>query len=203
MKKLLIIIIALLPLNVFASEGLEGSLSVGEIAADFSLPNPDGENISLYEELAKGPVVVSFYRGGWCPVCNRQLQEFQVNLSKIEEAGAKLIAISPETPSNSEKTAVKNLLKFEVLSDKGNELARKYGIIWQVPESDREGFSEWLKSTTGQTLEEFNNHEGYELPVPATFVIGRDKIVKYAFKDIDYKKRADINEVLEILENLN
>ncbi|PIR37107.1 MAG: hypothetical protein COV35_10945 [Alphaproteobacteria bacterium CG11_big_fil_rev_8_21_14_0_20_39_49] len=203
MKKLLIILIALLPLNVFADSDLEGSLSVGEIAADFSLPNPDGKNISLYEELAKGPVVVSFYRGGWCPVCNRQLQEFQVNLSKIEDAGAKLIAISPETPSNSEKTAVKNLLKFEVLSDNGNELARKYGIIWQVPESDREGFSEWLKSTTGQTLEEFNNHEGYELPVPATFVIGKDKIVKYAFKDIDYKKRADINEVLETLKNLN
>jgi len=202
-KKLLIILIALLPLNVFADSDLEGSLSVGEIAADFSLPNPDGKNISLYEELAKGPVVVSFYRGGWCPVCNRQLQEFQVNLSKIEDAGAKLIAISPETPSNSEKTAVKNLLKFEVLSDNGNELARKYGIIWQVPESDREGFSEWLKSTTGQTLEEFNNHEGYELPVPATFVIGKDKIVKYAFKDIDYKKRADINEVLETLKNLN
>lgn len=203
MKKIFILVIILLPFNSLASTRLEGSLSVGQKAADFSLPNPDGEHISLYEKLLEGPVIVSFYRGGWCPICNRQLQSFQQNISKIEELGAQLIAISPETPSNSEKTAAKNFLKFDVLSDKGNEVAKKYGIIWIIPESDREGFSKWLEDSSGQTLSQFNGSQGYELPVPATFVIGSDKIVRYAFKDVDYKKRADMDEVLKTLQNLS
>ena len=156
MKKLILIFTLLFSFNAYSNNSLEGSLSVGQKAADFSLPNPDDKYISLYEELLKGPVILTFYRGGWCPICNRQLQEFQVNLQKINDLGGQLIAISPETPSNSEKTAVKNYLKFEVLSDKGNKLAQKYGIIWEIPSSDREGFSKWLKSNHGQSLKDYN-----------------------------------------------
>jgi peroxiredoxin len=202
MKNLLIILFILLPLYVLAQNNLDNSLSVGQKAADFSLPNADGEKVSLYEQLEKGPVIVSFYRGGWCPICNRQLDSFQQHLSKFEELGATLIAISPETPSNTERTATKNLLKFEVLSDKGNAVARKYGIIWNIPESDREGFSKWLEESTGQTLEEFNDYDGYELPVPATFVIATDGVVKYSFKDVNYKNRADINDIISTLKIL-
>lgn len=178
------------------------SLRVNDSAKDFTLPLARGGTLTLSEALAEGPVVLSFYRGGWCPVCNMQLRSFQEILPKIEAQGAQLIAVSPETPDNAELTMVETELTFPVLSDEGNKVARNYGILWEVPEGDREGFAKWLKETTGRTLPDYNDQDGYELPVPATFVIAQDGTIVYAFVDPDYRNRADNADVLKALRGL-
>ena len=116
--------------------------------------------------------------------------------------GAELVAISPEKPESAQDTVLKNEVEFEILSDVGNVVTRRYDLLWEVPEDKREGFSDWLKGETGKTLSEFNGIEEYELPIPATFVIAQDGTVVYVFKDEDYKKRAKIEDILEALENL-
>lgn len=174
-----------------------------EKAIDFILPAADGTSVRLHDLLEKGPVVLSFYRGGWCPVCNEQLQSFQEILPNIQDAGAALVAVSPEMPEHAADTALGNELDFYVLSDKNNTVARGYGLIWEVPEDAREGFSNWLKETTGRSLADYNAAEGYELPVPATFVIAPDGAIVYSFIDPDYRKRADNADILDALGRLH
>lgn len=180
----------------------ESVLKVGDKSPNFTLPNADGNAVELFQALKNGPVILSFYRGGWCPVCNDQLYAFQQILPEFEELGAQLIAISPEKPESAQDTAVKNELTFEVLSDEGNKVARAYDLIWSVPEKDREKFSEWLKGTTGKTLAEYNGIDNYELPIPATFVIAMDATIAFVFKDKDYKNRAKNEDIIKALENL-
>lgn len=205
MKKMIYsitLLIVLIPMIGGSKEFLQDSLAVGDVAQDFTLPNAIGGTRSLSDFLKQGPVVLTFYRGGWCPVCNRQLRELQQHLPKIQELGANLVAVSPEIPTESDITQTKNKLDFEVLSDTGNVVARQYGITWEVPEEDRQGFASWLKETTGKTLEDYNARPGYELPVPATFVIQKDGRIAFAFKDIDYRKRANPEEILKTLERI-
>tara|TARA_B100001989_G_scaffold219426_1_gene171372 strand:+ start:1235 stop:1873 length:639 start_codon:yes stop_codon:yes gene_type:complete len=177
-------------------------MCVGDYAPDFVLPNAYNEPRKLSKLLEHGPVVLSFYRGGWCPICNEQLYEYQQNLDKFKKYNASLVAVSPEKPENANDTAVRNSLKFEVLSDYGNNIARMYDLIWVIPEEDHEGFNEWIKSETNKSLAEFNGLESYELPIPATFVIGRDGKIAYMFRDEDYKNRAPLEEIFKALEGL-
>lgn len=179
-----------------------GIIGVGDTAPDFVLPNAHNEARRLSTMLEQGPVVLSFYRGGWCPICNEQLQAYQENLDKFKELGATLVAVSPEKPENGNDTAVRNSLKFEVLSDYGNNIARSYDLIWRIPEEQYEGFKAWLKNKTNQTLAEFNGLEGNELPIPATIIIGRDGKIAYMFRDEDYKNRAPLDEIFKALEGL-
>lgn len=182
--------------------GHVSSIGIGDTAPDFELPNADGEMRTLYEFLENGPVILSFYRGGWCPICNDQLYAYQQILPEFEELGARLVAISPEKPESAQDTMSKNYVSFEVLSDEGNVVARQYDLLWTVPEEKREEFSTWLKGETGKTLAEFNGVENYELPIPATFVIAQGGKVVYVFKEEDYKKRAKNEDIINALENL-
>tara|TARA_R110001592_G_scaffold27763_26_gene102958 strand:- start:16526 stop:17209 length:684 start_codon:yes stop_codon:yes gene_type:complete len=180
----------------------DGALIVGSQAPDFTLPNMDGKVRRLSDMLQRGPVVLSFYRGGWCPYCNDQLYAYQQILPEFQDLGAELVAVSPEEPKSAQDTALKNEVEFEILSDHGNKVSRLYDLLWHVPEEKREKFSTWLKGETGKTLEEFNGIDDYELPIPATFVIAQDGTIVYVFKDEDYKKRAKIEDIIEALKNL-
>ena len=202
MRAFLCLCLLLIATPVFATP-LENSAAVGDTAKNFTLPDANGNSITLYDRLKEGSVVLSFYRGGWCPVCNIQLHGYQERLAEIEKLGATLIAISPETPSNAEVTMVKHNLTFTVLSDQGNHVASEYGILWAVPEEGRENFSKWLEDSAGKTLEDYNAQAGYELPVPATFVIDPNGSITYAFADVDYKNRADIDDILAALAAIN
>lgn len=177
-------------------------IKVGMKAPDFTLPDANGNPKNLYEFLKEGPVILSFYRGGWCPVCNDQLYAYQQILPEFEELGAQLVAVSPEKPQSAQDTASKNYITFEVLSDEGNKISRLYDLLWTVPEDKRPEFSQWLKGETGKTLEEFNGVDNYELPIPATFVIAQDGTVVFVFKDEDYTKRAKNEDIMEALKNL-
>ena len=172
------------------------TLKPGDKAIDFTLPNATGDRVNLQQLLNKGAVVVSFYRGGWCPYCNLELRALQQYLPQIKALGANLIAISPETPDNSLSTAEKNELTFEVLSDVGNKVAREYGLVFALPETLRgvyEGFNIDLPAHNGDRT--------FELPIPATYVIAADGTVLYSFADPDYTKRLDPEEIINALQN--
>lgn len=177
---------------------LDKAINLGDKAPDFTLGNAVGESVTLYEELAKGPVILTWYRGSWCPYCNLQLHDYQAHLSEIRASGAQLIAVSPELPDSALTWQEKNALEFAVLSDLGNKVAREYGIVYRIPEAISEGYV-----AGGRTdLTKFNGDDSLELPLAVTYVIGMDGTVEYAFVDADYRKRAETTEVVAFVSQL-
>ncbi|MGK7910889.1 MAG: peroxiredoxin-like family protein [Synechococcus sp.] len=176
---------------------LEAAISSGSTAPDFTLPNATGTTIQLSQLLSQGPVVLSFYRGQWCPYCNLELRALQQAFPDISAAGATLVAISPQTPDNSLSTVEKNELTFEVLSDVGNRVARDYGLVFQLPENLRPIYTGF-----GIDLPAHNGDETFELPIAATYVIATDGTVAHAFVDADYTKRLDPADIAAALRAL-
>ncbi len=169
----------------------------GEAAPDFALPNALGETVSLSELLRGSAVVLTFYRGHWCPYCSGQLELLQDHLSEFEVRGGRLVAISPQTPDNSLSTRETLGLGYEVLSDLGNEAARRYGIAFRVPEVFRTAYAR-----LDVDLPNFNGDDSFELPVPATYVIGRDGTIAFAHIDADYTRRAEVPSILGALREV-
>lgn len=181
-----------------AETGLtEKALKVGGKSPNFRLPNAQGGTFELSTQLSKGPVVVTFYRGGWCPFCDLTLRAYQANLSEIRLLGADLVAISPQTEDYSMSAAEKKGLKFPVLSDLHNAVAREYGIVFQLTAAWRE-----LQTKFGNPMPKFNGDESWELPVPATFVLDRHGTVRLRHVDPDYRRRLEPEEILRSLRAL-
>ena len=180
-----------------ASHTGESAVTVGEIAPDFTLPAATGAAVTLNSKLTEGPVILSFYRGGWCPFCNLELQALQASLPEIRALGASLIGISPETPDNSMTTAEKHQLEFDVLSDIGNKTARDYGLIFTVYEEMRPLYLKW-----GLDVPASNGDNSWELPVPATYVIDSNRVARAAHVDKDYTKRMEPEQIMTALRNL-
>ena len=178
---------------------LDKAINLGDKAPDFTLPDALGNSVSLYDELAKGPVILTWYRGSWCPYCNIQLHDYQQSLSNIEAAGAQLMAVSPELSDSALTWKEKNELEFIVLSDVGNEVAREYGIVYRIPKGIEGGYVAGGRND----LTEYNGDDSLELPLAVTYVIGTDGTVEYAFVDADYRKRAETSEVVEFVEQLS
>lgn len=181
-----------------AEAAVGSALGVGAEAPDFALPTADGGTLRLGEALAEGPVVLTFYRGAWCPYCNQSLRQFQEALPLIEAAGARLVAVSPQTPDGSTEMEQAQSLTFPVLSDVGNEVSRDYGLVFEVSEEVRERYR-----ASGIDLPAINGADSWELPVPATYVIDRDGTVRYAFIEADYTQRASPRAVVEALRSLS
>ena len=175
----------------------EKSLSKGDKMPNFALPNAVGEEVTLESLLSKGAVVISFYRGGWCPYCNMELRALQQALPEIETKGATLVAISPETPDTSLSTKEKNELSFEVLSDRGNQLARQLGLVFTLPESLRPIYNNF-----GIDIPAHNGDSSFELPLPATYVLAAEGTVLYGFADADYTERLDPSKIVKALDNV-
>ena len=169
----------------------ESALSVGEIAPNFTLPDATGEVFNLHDKLNEGPLVLSFYRGGWCPFCNLELQAIQALLPEIKALGANLVGISPETPDNSMTTVEKHQLQFDVLSDVGNKTARDYGLIFTVYEEMRPLYLKW-----GLDIPTSNGDDSWELPIPATYIIDSNGVARVAHVDKDYTKRMEPDQIL-------
>jgi peroxiredoxin len=170
-------------------------LRVGDRAPAIVLENAKGESVDVGGLLKHGPVIVTFYRGGWCPYCNLQLKAFQEVLPDIGALGASLVAISPEKADDTLSTAEKNALTFEVLSDVGQKVGRAFGLVYEFTDELRSayhGFGLDIPSRNGAPGE-------WALPVSATYVIDRHGIVIYAYTDVDYRDRADPRDVLKIL----
>ena len=174
--------------------GLETkALKAGDAAPDFVLPDANGHAVSLAQRLAAGPVVLKFYRGGWCPYCNLDLRAWQKALPAIAAAGGQLVAVSPESPDNSLTTAEKNALAFSVLSDAGARVAARYRLAFQLSPALKA-----LYQKRGRDLADWNGGD-WTLPVPATFVIGADGRIVLAHVDADYRSRLEPSEAIAVL----
>jgi len=170
-------------------------LKVGDRAPAIVLRNAKGAAVDVATLLEKGPVIVTFYRGGWCPYCNLELRAYQQILPDIVAAGASLVAISPEKPDDTMSTAEKNGLSFEVLSDVGQSVGRAFGLVYEFTEELKNayhGFNLDIPTRNGTPGE-------WALPVSATYVIDRGGSIIHAHTDVDYRDRADPRDVLEVL----
>lgn len=170
------------------------ALQPGASAPALTLPDATGQAVSLAALWAQGPLVVVFYRGGWCPYCSLGLREWQRLLPQIKAKGATLVAVSPQTPDNSLSTAQKSALEFTVLSDSTLEAARGFGVLFDMsPELVA------LYQGMGNDLPLINGNGRWALPVPATYVVGKGGVVTYAHIDADYSQRAEPAQVLATL----
>jgi peroxiredoxin len=180
-----------------ASFALEAAAGVESLAPDFRLPDVKGNPVSLTDLLRQGPVVLTFYRGGWCPYCNIQLRAYQAVLPQVAAWGAQLVAISPQLPDQSLSTAQTDELTFDVLSDVGNHAARRFGLVYALPEELRAALRSNSKALPG-----INGDDSWELPVPATYVIAQDGRITLAYIEVDYRKRLGPEAILDALRSL-
>ncbi len=173
------------------------SLKVGDRVPAFTLPNVQGRSISSEQFLKNGPLVISFYRGSWCPYCNLELMALQRSYPQIKNIGAQLVAISPEKPEKAEVSVGKHGLSFEVLSDAGNKVARQFGLVFTL---DKTLQPLYLKA--GNDLPAYNGDESWEIPLPVTYVVDRDGTIAHAFVDPDYTKRLDPLEIIKAVKEM-
>jgi peroxiredoxin len=169
----------------------------GDAAPEFTLKDPDGNPVSSRERLARGPLVISFYRGIWCPYCNLELQALQAALPDIATRGASLVAISPQTAPNSRKSQRENKLGFPILSDVRSEVANAFGIRFALPDYLVELYKGFKND-----LPVFNDDPSWVLPMPARYVIGTDGTIAYSEVNPDYTQRPDPSELLPVLDRL-
>ena len=175
----------------------EECLRVGMRPLDFTLPNQRGEPVNLQARLDRGPVIISFFRGMWCPYCSLELKSLQEALPAFRAAGASLLAISPQTQAQSTATADQFALGFDVLSDAGNRVAASFGLVFSLPEMLRPIYKNF-----GFDIPAFNGDESYELPMAATYVLDRSGLIRLAFADTDYTKRLEPQEIIDCLKSL-
>lgn len=174
------------------------ALAAGDRAPRFALPSATGRTVSLDDLLADGPVVLTFYRGAWCPYCNIALRGLQQRHADITARGARLVAVSPQVPDESLTLVEKHGLAFDVLSDVGSGTAGQYGLAFDLPDDlaavyDRLGFE----------LERVNGGHPRTLPLPATYVIDRGGVIRWAFVATDYTTRAEPSDILAALDALS
>jgi peroxiredoxin len=195
MKKLLLFsFLSFFALMVIAQEAPEG-LFINSKAPDFKAKDQHGKDIRLKDVLKQGPVVLVFYRGHWCPFCNRQLKKLEDSLQFIRDKGATLIAVSPEKPENISKTVEKTGAEYPILHDEGLKIMKAYEVEFEVQENTINRYR-----NTGIDLEKINAKDWKFLPVPAIYIIDKESTITYRFFDTDYKKRPSVQEILKNLK---
>ncbi|MCP1104106.1 AhpC/TSA family protein [Serratia nevei] len=181
-----------------ASGIAERALKVGDAAPGFTLPDGENRLCASAALLANGPLVVSFYRGIWCPYCTLDLQALQAALPVITQRGAQLVAISPQDQAHNRQAARDHDLTFPLLSDAGNRLAAQFGLRYRLPDALIALYQQRL----GLSLAQFNQDDSWTLPLPARFVIARDGRIAYAEAHADYTRRPEPQALLSVLERL-
>jgi peroxiredoxin len=182
--------------DVVSQNVIANAKNNGDVAADFTLTNATGKEVQLSDYLKKGPVVLTWYRGGWCPYCNMTLHYLQEQLPNIQLKGANLLALTPELPDKSISTTEKHQLQFEVLSDVGNKVAKQFGIVFKLTDAVAEIYQK------GFDLHGFNGDESDELPLAATYVIDQNGVIVYTFLDAEYTRRAEAKDILAALDSI-
>jgi peroxiredoxin len=169
----------------------ESNLRARARAPVFELRDHNGKNVSSVDLLAKGRLVICFFRGRWCPFCVGQLEAMNAVLSQIEQAGASMVAISPQTVQQSFFMADQHKLRFPLLSDAGNQVARQFGLVYRVPD-----YQQAIYRRAFVNLPFANGDESWELPIPATYVLDRHGMVQYASVNEDYTERPEPMAIL-------
>lgn len=192
MKALLSLCICILMTLTLSAQFAPKGLNLNDKAPDFTARDQHGKNISLSAELKKGAVVLVFYRGQWCPYCNRQLKQLEDSVSLIRNKGAKVVTITPEVQENIEKTIMKTRASYSILHDKGLQIMRSYDVAFKVDDKTIESYKKYgidFMAANGQ-------ENGANLPVPAVYVISMEGRIIYKYLDTDYRKRASVKEIL-------
>jgi peroxiredoxin len=170
-------------------------LRIGEKAADFELPDHNGKIVSSANLLANGRLVISFIRGRWCPFCVGQMEAMNIALAQMARCGASFVAISPQTVRQSFFMHDQHKLGFPLLSDSDNKVARQFGLTYQVNDEQQAVYRRAFVN-----LPFANGDEVWELPIPATYILDRDRTVFYASANEDYTERPEPDEIVDILE---
>ena len=175
---------------LLAQEAPEG-LFIASKAPDFKAKDQNGKEVRLKDLLKQGKVVLIFYRGQWCPYCNKQLKRLEDSLQLITDKGATLIAITPEKPESISKTIEKTGVKYSILFDEGLKIMKAYDVEFEVPENTLTRYR-----NGGLDIEANNGTNGKYLPVPAVYIIDKESNITYRFFDADYKKRPSVQEIV-------
>lgn len=183
---------------LFASGAASRALKAGDIAPSFVLSDPEGNPVRSEDLLLAGPLVVQFFRGGWCPYCKMELQSLQTALPSFRNFGATLVAISPQSTVHGRESVRDNKLDFPILSDPRNSIAAAFGVRFELP-------AELIALYRGfdNDLPAINGDNSWTLPIPARFVIGRDRLIRYAEINPDYTRRPDPQDLVSVLRSLN
>jgi len=172
----------------------KNALKTGAQFPNFNLPNTNQIRTNLID-FKTDFLVISFYRGGWCPYCNLELNALQAILPELKALNTNLIAITPETPDNSLTTKEKNKINFPVLSDLNNEYAKSLGLVFKMPNDLIEVYKQF-----NLNIEQHNGNDNYELPMPATYVLDKNRKVIYSFVSEDYTERAEPSFILDLIK---
>ncbi len=183
--------------GLIASGQAQRALTAGDQAPDFDLLGSDRKTVSSRDLLAKGPIILTFFRGFWCPYCNSDLADLEMARLEIEKHGASLVAVSQQTAANNRISQRANNLGFPVLSDKGGALAHEFGIRWDVPDKLK-----LVHKDVGADLEALNGDDSWSLPMPARYVVDQDGIIAYSEVNLDYTQRSEPLNVFPVLKAL-
>ena len=176
----------------------DNALQVGAKVSNFSLNNHSAEQVELADLLNNGPVIISFYRGNWCPYCNLELKALNDYLPQFKTQSAQLVAISPQLPDETLSTTQKNDLEFDVLCDVSNKVAEQFGLLFTLDERIQALYTQF-----GIDFEHYYGDKSFKLPLPATYVINQEGVITYAFLSEDYTLRAEPIDVMTALESEN
>lgn len=190
--KLSALLICLLFVNFLMAQEAPEGLFINSKAKDFKAKDQNGNEIRLRDLVKKGNVVLVFYRGQWCPYCNKFLKKLEDSLSSLKEKGATLVAVTPEIPENITKTIEKTSAEYPILYDEDMKIMKAYEVEYEVPVNTLKRYQ-----NTGINLEENNGKNGNYLPIPAVYIINKDLTITYRFFDSDYRKRPTIAELLK------
>ena len=174
------------------ASGIEGRvLAAGDKMPDFELPDQHGKMRRFYDYLKSSPVVLNIYRGGWCPYCNFEMKALSEALPAIRAKGANLIGMSPEVPSKAEATASTNGIEIDILSDAGNAVSEKLGLVFELPEVLRPIYQKF-----GIDIPAYNGDESFRLPLPATYIVEQDGRIRYVYVNADYTERMEPSDII-------
>lgn len=172
------------------------AVQTGGRMPDFELPNQYGKLRRFSDYLEESPVVLNVYRGGWCPYCNLEMKALHDALPQIEARGARLVGMAPEMPDNAMATAERHRIRIDILCDAGNRVAERLGLVFELPEVLRP-----IYQGLGIDIPAYNGDDSFRLPVPATYIVGRDGVVAHGFVNADYTQRMEPAEIVTRLES--
>jgi peroxiredoxin len=194
MKQIFSLFVMMLLVSALGAQKAPEGLFIASKAPDFKAKDQNGVEIRLKDLLKKGKVVLVFYRGNWCPYCNKSLSRLQDSLSFITEKGATLVAITPEQAEGIAKTTEKTKAGYSILHDEGLKIMKAYDVAFELQENTITRYK-----NAGLDVEKNNGENGRFLPVPAVFVVDQEQTVRYRFFESDYKKRPSVKEILDNL----
>ncbi len=186
---------ALTKLGIAVEDGVPSGLNIGDNAPDFTAYDQNGNQVMLSQLLKKGKVILNFYRGAWCPVCNKYMSEFQDAMPAFIAKNAQVISVSPETNEGIEKFSKKTNLSNIIITDTDNAIMELYEVLFSVTK----GYQRKIRTFLFTDIAKHNEQETAMLPIPATYIIEQDGTISYVHFDLNYKERAPISEILENL----